>query len=171
MAWWEACYKNINLVSVAEITDSVYPRIRNMYIEVAAKWSPKIIRSKISTATGGIATDIYLYFQTPKVLLNWGRGDEERKTGKAAMACDFTHTSSLFIWPKGKHIWQHQTTLRIFLPFWLLRQVLLGPNVYHLSCSLARANSSHVHQYSYKSCQNVEVHTYSLVKIVLPPSP
>lgn len=64
------------MVSVAAITDSVYPRTRN--VEVAAKSSHKIIiksknkkiRSKIITATVGIATDIYLYFQTPKVLLN-----------------------------------------------------------------------------------------------------
>lgn len=50
-----------------------------MFIEVTAKSSHKIIRSKIITATVGIATDIYLYFQTPKVLLNRGRGDEEGK--------------------------------------------------------------------------------------------
>lgn len=108
MAFWEACYKNINLVSVAEITDSIYPRKRNVFIEVAAKSSHKIIikskntiiRSKIITATVGIATDIYLYFQTPKVLLNWGR-EEERKTWKATMACDFTHPHHSLFDPKG----------------------------------------------------------------------
>ena len=106
MTFWEACYKNINLVSVAAITDSVYPRTRN--VEVAAKSSHKIIiksknkkiRCKIITATVGIATDIYLYFQTPKVLLNWGR-EEERKTWKATMACDLTHPHHSLFDPKG----------------------------------------------------------------------
>ena len=40
-------------------------------------------------------------------------------------------SSSLFIWPKGKQIWQHQTILRTFLPFWLLRQVFSSVQFSH----------------------------------------
>lgn len=141
MAFWEACYKNINLVSVTEITDSVYRRTRNVFIEVAAKSSHKIIRSKIITAAVGIATDIYLYFQTPKVLLNrGGRGDEEGKHERRLWPVTLLILITLYLTQRETSLTTPNYTQNL-LPFWLLRQVLLGPTVYHLSCSLGQANS------------------------------